>query len=137
MSLKLQIVRNGKTIFEMPLSPKEWPREELLTELDDFQDDFQRVSKIFNALSNETRLMMMKQIMAKRNRTINFSDYMRELDLNPKLVWENTRKLRDGGLIVKVGRGRYRCSEFGETGFIMMSLVLRRIIEALDEFDKM
>jgi len=135
MSLKLQIVRNGETIFEMPLSPKEWPRKELLTELDDFQDDFRRFSKLFNALSNETRLMMMTRIMEKRNRTINFSDYMRELDLNPKLVWENTRKLRDGGLLVKVGRGRYRCSEFGEMGFIMMSLALRRIIEVLDEFD--
>jgi hypothetical protein len=137
MSLKLQIVRDGETIFEMPLSPKEWPREELLTQLDDFQEDFQRFSKIFNALSNETRLMMMKRIIEKRNRTINFSDYMRELDLNPKLVWENTRKLRDSGLLVKVGRGRYRCSEFGETGFIMMSLALRRIIDALDEFENL
>ena len=137
MSLKLQIVRDGEIIFEMPLSPTEWPREELLTQLEDFQDDYHRFSKIYNALSNETRLMMMKQIMEKRNRTINFSDYMRELDLNPKLVWENTQKLRDSGFLVKVGRGRYRCSEIGETGFMMMSIVLRRIIDALDEFDNL
>jgi predicted transcriptional regulator len=135
MSLKLQIVRGEEVIFEMPLSPNEWSREELLTELDDFQDDYHRFSRIYNALSNETRLMMMKRIMEKRNRTINFSDYMRELGLNPKLVWENTRKLRDSGFIVKVGRGRYRCSDFGETGFMMMSIVLRRIIDTLDEID--
>ena len=135
MSLKLQIVRNEEVIFEMPLSPKEWPREELLTELDDFQGEYHRFSRIYNALSNETRLMMMKRIMEKRNRTINFSDYMRELGLNPKLVWENTRKLRDSGFIVKVGRGRYRCSDFGETGFMMMSIALRRIIDTLDEMD--
>ena len=135
MSLKLQIVRNGEIIFEMPLSPTEWSREELLTELDDFQDDYYRFSRIYNALSNETRLMMMKRIMEERNRTLNFSDYMRELDLNPKLVWENTRILRDSGFIVKVGRGKYRCSEIGETGFMMMSIVLRRIIDTLDEID--
>jgi len=135
MSLKLQIVRDDEVIFEMQLSPKEWPREELLTELDDFQDEHHRVSRIYNALSNETRLMMMKRIMEKRNRTINFSDYMRELGLNPKLVWENTRKLRESGFIVKVGRGRYRCSDFGETGFMMMSIALRRIIDALDKID--
>ena len=135
MSLKLQIVRDEEVIFEMPLSPKEWPREELLMELDDFQGEYHRFSRIYNALSNETRLMMMKRIMEKRNRTINFSDYMRELGLNPKLVWENTRKLRDSGFIVKVGRGRYRCSDFGETGFMMMSIALRRIIETLDEID--
>ncbi|MFX0135666.1 MAG: hypothetical protein ACFFDN_18625, partial [Candidatus Hodarchaeota archaeon] len=46
-----------------------------------------------------------------------------------------TRKLREGGLLEKVGRGRYRCSEFGETGFIVMSLALKRLIDALEQFE--
>ena len=135
MNLKWQLVRNGDILFEIPLSPMNWPREELVSALNDFETEFQRFSKIFTALSNETRLMMMKQLIERRNRTINFSEFMRDLHLNPKLVWENTRKLKEGGLVEKIGRGKYRCSEFGETGFIMMSLALRRLIEALEEFD--
>jgi DNA-binding transcriptional ArsR family regulator len=133
MKLKLQLLRDGEIIFEMPLSFMDWSRDELDNELDGFEEHFQRISKFFTALSNETRLMMMKRLIEEKNRTINFSDFMRDLDLNPKLVWENTRKLTEGGLLTKVGRGRYRCSEFGESGFIIISLVLRRLIEALEE----
>ena len=78
---------------------------------------------------------MMKQLLERKNRVITFTDFMRKLELNPKLVWENTRKLRDGGLIVKIGRGRYRCSKFGETSFMMMSLVLRQLLESQEEFE--
>ena len=132
MALKLQLVQDGKIIFEMPLSPSDLPREELVNELGAFEVHLRRFSKIFTALSSETRLMMMKRLMEEKNRTINFTDFMRDLDLNPKIVWENTRKLREGGLLEKIGRGRYRCSEFGETGFIMMSFTLRRLMETLE-----
>ena len=133
--LKLQVVRNGEIIFEMPLSPRDWSRPKLENELEAFEEDFQRLSKIFTALSNETRLMMMKRLMEEEDRTIHFTDFMRDLDLNPKLVWENARKLREGGLLEKIGRGRYRCSGLGESGFMMMSLALRRLLAALEELE--
>lgn len=135
MKFKLQILRDDEVIFEMPLSHADWERERLENALEIMETDFQRFSKIFNALSNETRLMMMKQLLKRRNRVITFTDFMRDLNLNPKLVWENTRKLREGGLVVKVGRGRYRCSRFGETSFMMMSLVLRQLLESREEFE--
>ena len=135
MKLKLQILQDDKVIFEMPLSYADWERERLENALETMETDFQRYSKIFNALSNKTRLMMMKQLLKRRNRVITFTDFMRDLNLNPKLVWENTRKLREGGLVVKVGRGRYRCSRFGETSFMMMSLVLRQLLESREEFE--
>ncbi|MFQ6095232.1 MAG: ArsR/SmtB family transcription factor [Candidatus Bathyarchaeia archaeon] len=103
--------------------------------MEDLEKDFERFSKIFDALSNETRLMMMRRLMEEEDHTINFADFMRDLDLNPKLVWENTRKLREGGLLEKIARGRYRCSEFGERGFMMMNFALRRLIEVLEEFE--
>jgi DNA-binding transcriptional ArsR family regulator len=137
MKLKLQILRDDEVIFEMPLSHSDWERERLENALEVMESDFQRYSKIFNALSNETRLMMMKQLLERKNRVINFTEFMRDLDLNPKLVWENTRKLREGGLLVKVGRGRYRCSRFGETSFMMMSLILRQLFESLEEFESL
>ncbi|NIO37059.1 hypothetical protein GTO27_05080 [Candidatus Bathyarchaeota archaeon] len=66
---------------------------------------------------------------------MNFADFMRDLNLNPKIVWENAKKLRDGGLLEKVDRGRYRCSEVGQTGFILVSLVLRHLMETLEEME--
>ena len=136
MTLKLQLVENGRIIFQIPLSPMDWSRDELVNDLNAFEANFARYSKLFTVLSNETRLMMMKHLIEKKNRTINFTDFMRELNLNPKLVWENTKKLREGGLVVKVGRGRYRCSEFGETSFMMMSLAFRRLLQVLEKMDE-
>ena len=131
MALRLQIVRGDEIIFDLPLSPTDWLTDTLEDELETFEDDFHQLSTIFAALSNETRLLMMKHLIEQRRRTINFSDFMKDLDLNPKLVWENTKKLRAGGLLTKIGRGQYRCSTFGESSFLMMSLGLRHLIHFL------
>jgi DNA-binding transcriptional ArsR family regulator len=137
MKLKLQLVQDGEIIFEIPLSPMDWSQEHLENEFNAIEEDFQRFSKIFDALAHETRLRMMKLVMEEEDRTLSFSDFMRGLDLNPKLVWENARKLKEGGLLEKVGRGRYRCSEFGESGFIMMSFALKRIRKVLEELKEL
>ena len=135
MKLKLQLVRDGEVLFEIPLSPTDWPREQLEDELDAFETDFRRFSKIFDALSHETRLRMMKRLMEEEDRTISFADFMRDLNLNPKIVWENAKKLREGGLLEKVERGKYRCPEVGQRGFILISFALRHLLEALEEMD--
>jgi hypothetical protein len=49
------------------------------------------------------------------------AEFMRDLDLNPKIVWESTRKLREGGLLTKSPDGKYRCSDPGLAGFLMVS----------------
>jgi Fic family protein len=132
MTLRLQIVRGDEIIFNLPLSPTDWSANALEEELETFGDDFHQLSKIFTALSNETRLLMMKHLIEQHRGTINFSDFMKELSLNPKLVWENTKKLKAGGLLTKIGRGQYRCSSFGESSFLMMSLGLRHLIHFLE-----
>ena len=136
MTLKLQLVQNGEVIFEIPLSLKEWSREELQSELEALERDFERFSKIFDALSHETRLRMMKRLLEDEDQTVSFVDFMRDLELNPKIVWESTRKLHEGGLLEKIGKGRYRCSLFGEVEF-MMSLALRHLIETLEELENL
>ncbi len=135
MKLKLQLVRDGEVLFEIPLSPTDWPKEQLENELEALEDDFQEFSRIFDALSHETRLRMMKRLMEEEDRTINFADFMRDLNLNPKIVWENAKKLREGGLLEKVDRGTYRFSDFGQKRFILISLGFRRLIEALEEIE--
>ena len=133
MSLKLQLVRNGKIILEVPLSPTDWPKDQLETEFQEFEEDFQRFSSIFDALSNQTRLKMMRKLVGEEDSTMNFADFMKDLDLNPKTVWENSRKLSEGGFLTKTGRGTYRCSEFGQSAFLTLSLALRRLLEQLEE----
>lgn len=136
MKLRLKLVQDGKTIFEMPLSPIDWPREDLENEFKATEDSFQKFSKIFDALSHETRLRMMRSLVEDENRTMSFADFMKDLHLNPKIVWENSRKLEEGGLLEKTGRGKYMCSDFGQTAFIMMSLALRRLMESLKEMEE-
>lgn len=135
MSLKLQLVRDGKIILEMPLSPMDWPKDQLETEFEAFEEDLQRFSNIFNALSNQTRLKMMRRLVEEEDSTMNFADFMKDLDLNPKTVWENSRKLSEGGFLTKTGRGTYRCSEFGQSTFLTLSLALRRLLESLEEIE--
>ena len=137
MKLKLQLVRDGEIVYEIPLSPQDWPRERLKRELRAFEVDFQRFSKIFTALAHQTRLKMMRRLVEEEDQTMNFSDFMRDLHLNPKMVWESARKLREGGFVEKVERGKYRCSEIGQTGFMMMSLALKQLIETLEEIEEL
>ncbi|UCG44686.1 MAG: winged helix-turn-helix transcriptional regulator [Candidatus Bathyarchaeota archaeon] len=137
MKLKLQLVRNGKVVSEIPLSPTDWPRHQLENEFNAFEQHFRRFSKIFSALSNETRLRMMRRLVEEESGTMSFADFMRDLDLNPKTVWENSRKLRDGGFLRKTSRGKYSCSDIGETTFLMMSLALSRLLESLEEVERL
>lgn len=135
MPLKLQLVRDGKIILELPLSPMDYPKEQIESEFKQFEDDFERLSNMFSALANQTRLKMMKRLIEEEDSTMNFADFMKDLDLNPKTVWENSKKLSDGGFLTKTGRGTYQCSEFGQSAFLSLSLVLRRLLESIDEIE--
>jgi DNA-binding transcriptional ArsR family regulator len=137
MTLKLQLVRDGKIILEIPLCPTDWPKDQLETEFTAFEEDFQKFSSMFEALSNQTRLRMMRRLVQEENSTMNFADFMRDLDLNPKTVWENSKKLSDGGFLTKTGRGTYQCSEFSQSAFLTLSLALRRLVESLEEIENL
>jgi Mn-dependent DtxR family transcriptional regulator len=113
----------------------DWPKERLENELTSFEGEFDKFSRLFDALSHETRLRMMKRLFEEEDRKIGFGDFMKDLDLNPKIVWESTKKLRAGGLLVKSEDGKYCCSEAGEAQFLMVSLALRRLLQAMQEFE--
>ena len=136
MGLKLQLVKDGHVIFEVPISIDEWPRDLLESELESMEEDFQRFSRIFDALSNETRMRMMRQFLIREEAPVRFADLMQDLELNPKIVWENLGKLSKCGFLEKTGRGKYRCSEFGRRAFLLMSLALRELLEIMDEIEE-
>ncbi len=136
MALKLQLVKNGEVLFEMPLNVERWSKDELKSELERFEDEFERFSEFFDVLSNEGRLRMMKRIFEDEDQTLSFADLMRELSLNPKIVWESTRKLTNCGLLEKSEDGKYRCTRHGQAEFLMVSLALRRLMRALHDFEE-
>jgi len=133
MKLKLQLKRNGEVLFEMPLSMQEWTKQRLESELAFSEIELEKFSKLFDALSHGTRLKMMKRLLQDDDLTLGFGEFMRDLGLNPKTVWESTRKLQEGGLLVKSKDGRYRASEPGAAEFLLLSLTLRRLLKAVEE----
>ena len=116
----------------MPLFASDWPKEQLEMEFDAFEEYFDKFSKVFGALSNMTRIKMLRKLIDEKDRTMNFAGFIRDLDLNPKTVWEHSKKLTDVGFLNKTGRGNYQCSEFGESTFLTLSLVLRQILDMLE-----
>ena len=132
MSLKLKLLRGDKVILEVPLSILDWPKEQIETEFEAFEEDFKKFSCMFEALSNMTRIKMMRKLVEEEDRTMNFAGFIHDLDLNPKTVWENSRKLSDVGFLKKISRGTYQCSEFGQSAFLTLSLALRRILDSID-----
>jgi len=133
MKLKLQLLKDNKVVFEVPLSMDEWPRDRLENELGSFERELGTFTRLFDALSHETRLRMMTRLFEDADLTLSFADFMRDLDLNPKIVWEGTRKLRESGLLTKSPDGKYRCSDPAAAEFLMLSLALRRLLKAMEE----
>jgi DNA-binding transcriptional ArsR family regulator len=137
MKLRLLLAKGDEILFEIPLSMEDWPKERLEQELDSFEREFDQFSKLFQALSHQTRLRMMKRLFEDEELTLGFADFMKDLGLNPKIVWEGTRKLRESGLLVKSDEGKYQCSEAGQAEFLMLSLALRRLLQVLEELKQL
>ncbi len=131
--LKLMLVDDGRVLLELPLSTRNWDRRELEREFEDFDRDVERVSRLFNALSNASRLRMMRAFLDRVDHSLAFTELMNLLDMNPKLVWDSTRRLRRLGLIEKDDEGRYRSTQEGEAQFLMASIALRRLLQILEE----
>ena len=131
--LKLMLVEDGRVLLELPLLARSWDRRELRQEFEDFESDLERVSRLFNAFSNAGRIRMMRAFFDRTDHSLAFTELMNELGMNPKLVWDSTKKLRQVGLIEKDDEGRYRPTRDGEAQFLMASIALRRLLQILDE----
>jgi len=137
MKLRLLLVKDNEVLSEIPLSLEDWPRESLEDELESFEKEFDQFSKLFNALAHQNRLRIMKRLFEDEDITLGFLDLMKDLDLNPKIVWESTKKLRESGLLVKSENGKYSCSRHGQAEFLMVSIALRRLLQILAELEEL
>jgi DNA-binding transcriptional ArsR family regulator len=131
MALKLVLARDGEVLLEIPLSARHWPRERLGEELEGIEEDLNRLSRLLDALSSTVRLRMMKKLFENDELMLSFSDFMRGLGLNPKIVSEGAKRLQEEGLLERSEDGRYRCSELGQAGFFMAGIALRHLLRAL------
>ena len=131
--LKLRLVEDGRVLLEIPLSAESWDKQELRQEFEELETDLEKVVKMFNAFSNASRIRMMRAFFETTDRSMGFTELMNELRINPKLVWDSTRRLRRIGLIEKDDEGRYRPTREGEAQFLMASIALRKLLQILDE----
>ena len=131
--LKLMLVEDDRVLLELPLSARGWDRSELMTEFEGLDRDLERFSTLFNVLSNAGRIRMMSTFFEEVGRPMGFTELMNELGMNPKVVWDGTRRLRQTGLIEKDDKGRYRPTRDGEAQFLMVSIALRRLLQILEE----
>jgi hypothetical protein len=131
--LKLMLVEDGRVLLEMPLSSGSWDRGDLRHEFEDLEDDMERLSKLFHAFSSSSRMRMMRSFFDRADRSMAFTELMNELEMNPKIVWDCTRRLRRIGLIEKDREGKYRPTRGGEAQFLVASIALGRLLQILDE----
>jgi len=136
VGLKISLMKDNDLLFEIPLSMEDWPRDNLKDELASVEEEFEKLSRLFDALSHQTRLRMMKRLFEDEDLTLGFTDFMKDLTLNPKIVWESAKKLRESGLLVKSDNGKYHCSELGQAEFLMVSIALRRLLQILTELEE-
>jgi predicted transcriptional regulator len=130
--LKLKLVEDGKTLWEIPLQARNWDRRTLHREFEEIDNEIKRFEAIFNAMANTGRRRMMRTFF-DLERPMGFTELMNELGMNPKIVSDSTKRLRNTGMIEKDEEGKYRTTRTGEAQFLMMSVAMRRMLEILDQ----
>lgn len=133
MDLRIQLVRNGKIILDLPIEPEDEELEQLHGEMDSLERDLAEIQAINDVLSNETRFRMMCE-MVKRSDS-RFSELMQRVHANQKIVSEGLRRMVNQSMVHRVERHPrevyYFPSRLGFASFLAC-LTMRRIMEELD-----
>lgn len=135
--LKLMLVEDDRILLEIPLSADDWNFEELNMELNRLDNELEKIRGLFDIYSNASRIKMMRAFFEASDRCKAFTELMHELDMNPKIVSEGTRKLQRVGIIKKDDKGRYKLTRRGEIQFMMTSILLRKMEDTLREMEGM
>ena len=130
--LRLLLMKDDKILCEIPLSPKDLGEKAFEMQMDHFLENFARYSQVTDALSNVNRLRMLRFLLDEEDMTRSFSDFLRGLRMNPKIVREHTIRLREAGYVECPSRGKYRVSQRGSILFMTAGLAVMRVIETLE-----
>lgn len=133
MALRLRLVKGRRVLCEVPLSPREWSKDELAEELDRVEREFEDFHRVFEAMSNVNRVRMVRCLLEDDDFTVSFKEFMDDLGMNPKVIREHAMKLHQTGFLESPDRGKYRLSELGRFSCMMTALAFRRILNILRE----
>jgi len=127
MGLKLQLLKDGKVLFEMPLGMDEWDRRELEEEIEEIEEEINNVEELHDLYSNKTRIKMLCEIT--RSLDPRFTDLMEELDTNQKIIYDSLQKMIKNDLVERVERHprnvHYRLSQLGFASILMCAATQR------------
>jgi len=130
MGLKVQLVKDGRVIFESPLDVEDVEPDLVRRELEAMEPGLKDLSEFYDVLSNETRMRMMFEMVRTFDRR--FAELMQDLDVNQKVVWDGLRQMKDRRMVEKVVRHRrnvhYMPSRLGFASFMVCAMV-RRIMD--------
>lgn len=133
MGLKLQLVKDDRIIFEMPLGLDEWDRHQLEDEINDFEDGIKDVEGFHDLYSNKTRIRMLCEIT--RRSDPRFTDLMEELDANQKIIYDSLQRMMKNDLVERVERHprnvHYKLSQLGFAS-ILMCAATQRVMEEIE-----
>jgi len=138
MGLKLQLVKDNKIIFEMPLMMHEWDQRRLEEEIKEIEEEIEDIERLHDLFSNRTRIKMLCEIT--RRFDPRFTDLMEELDINQKIIYDSLQKMIKNDLVERIERHprnvHYRLSRLGFVS-ILMCAATRRIMEEIErELDR-
>ena len=134
MGLKLQLVKDGKIIFEMPLGIDEWDRSELEEEIKEIEDEINNIEELHDLYSNKTRIRMLCEITLRSDPR--FTDLMAQLDTNQKIIYDSLQKMMKNDLVERIERHprnvHYRLSQLGFAS-ILMCAATQRVMEQIEK----
>ena len=134
MTLKVQLVRDGKVIAEVPLEREEWDEEDLESELREFESSLESATEIHDMFSNETRTKMLCEMIRTSDRR--FSELMDVLDANQKTVNENLKRMVKHRLVKRVqekpGEVHYVPTNIGFAS-TLACMMMRRVLDELEQ----
>ena len=128
MTTELQLVRDGKVLYKIPIGSLEETDERLLTGVDD--EDLERLADLYSIAANEGRLRMMLELARKRE--VRFSDLLR-VSTNPKLVRSCMDEMEEAGLAEHEMWGKYRQTERRAGLVVFMTAGLAKVLDALED----
>ena len=128
MTIELRLVRDGKTIFNIPIHSSSEGADRGKLEMED--DDMERLADLYSIAANERRFRIMHELT--RRGEMKHSDILR-IAMNPKFVHDCINPMVEEGIVIhgKKGTG-YRPSNKG-FAYVTLTTGLSRILELLEE----
>src|SRR5438034_9218211 len=100
MTIELRLVRDGKTIFSIPIDSSGEGADKGKLELE--EDDMERLADLYSVAANERRFRIMHELT--RRGEMKHADILR-IAMNPKVDDDCINPMVEGGIVMHEGKG--------------------------------